>query len=140
VNPEKVDIMQRTIDNIQANSAARFPEAQKQTRVVIGLGHTLYSANVADQLRILGIDVFLTEGGEAARRLAMRKCAKVVVLPFLGHDPLLMAKIVSAVPKGVRTILVSRTPSDVATRFAILLGVSFAAESCGVNNMVARIL
>jgi hypothetical protein len=135
VNPENRGSMPTSIRNNRNRPAAKR-DAARQFRIVLGLGHTLFAANLADKLRMSDHDVRLTAVPEMARRLAVRQRAHVLILPYLAHDPLLTAKIASATPRTVRVILVAE--SHEAERFAQQLAVEYAKSADGIERLLER--
>ncbi len=114
-------------------------DQKKRTRIVLGLGPTLFAANVAHQFRTLGWDVLTTSTGEDARRAALGQCTAIVVVPYLGNDPLATAKIVNAMPRKSRVVLLSAVPHDRAIQFAEMMGIPLISERDGTEGVVASV-
>lgn len=107
----------------------QIPPRKKQKRIVLGLGPTLTAANIAHELRVAGWDVVTVATGEDARKAAIRNGLCVVAVPFLANDPLATAKVVNAMPKKSKVILVTPTRGDQVEQFAEMMGVPVVVEA-----------
>ena len=108
-----------------------------QTRIVLGLGPTLFSANLSYSLRTLGWHVVTTANGEEARRSAVGNGTHVAIVPFVSNDLLVTAKIINAMPSKTKVVMVTITPNERAVQFAEMMGIPVVAESEGVAAIVA---
>jgi hypothetical protein len=111
---------------------------KKFPRVVIGLGESPFATKAAAQLRALGWEVTTAASGEEARRLAVRGKAHALVLGLCG-DLLATAKVVTALPKRTKVVLVGPTADPGQEQASTFLGAAFVAESDGVGGLVEAV-
>lgn len=116
---------------MNASTGCREPVAgrKKQKRIVLGLGPTLAAANIAHDLRVAGWDVVTAASGEDARRAAIRNGLCVVAVPYSAVDPLATAKVVNAMPKKSKVILVAAARHAQVDQFAEMMGVPVVVEA-----------
>ncbi|QEL18274.1 hypothetical protein [Limnoglobus roseus] len=108
-------------------------------RIVLGLGPTLFAANVAHEFRSRGWEALSTATGEDARRYAVANCTSVVLVPYQDNDPLATAKIVNAMPRKTKVVLLTATSNRRAIQLAEMMGIPVVAEAGGVEGVVAAV-
>lgn len=112
---------------------------KKAPRLVIGLGDSAFAAQAAARLRGLGWDVTTAACGEEARRLAVRGKAHALVLPAEGRL-LVTAKLVTALPRRTKPVLVGPEANEELARVSSYLGAVYVAEADGVGALVDAVL
>lgn len=115
--------------NVSTTCREQIQNRKKQKRIVLGLGPTLASANIAHQLRVGGWDVATVANGEEARRAAVRNCTHLVVMPYVQNDALATAKVINAMPRKTKVILVIAASDPQVEQFAEMMGVPVVVES-----------
>lgn len=112
---------------------------KKVPRLVVGLGDSEFAARVAAEFRGLGWDVTTTAGGEEARRLAVRGKANAVIVRA-DSGLLDTAKLVNALPRRTRAVLVGAAANEELERVSSYLGACYVAEKAGVGALVKAVV
>lgn len=108
---------------------------KRACRVVLGLGHSGFAVNAAEQLRASGWEVTTAATAEDARRLAVRGRAAAVVVGMA--DGLAeTAKVAVASPRKAKVVVVAPARDGRVEREVGFLGAAFAAEADGVARLV----
>jgi UDP-N-acetylmuramoylalanine-D-glutamate ligase len=130
--------MTRTNDNLErSNGVACLGRgaARRACRVVLGLGHSGFAVNAAEQLRASGWEVTTAATAEDARRMAVRGRAAAVVVGMTG-DMTETAKVAVASPRKAKLVVVAPARDGRVEQQVGFLGATFAAEADGVARLV----
>lgn len=114
-------------------------KAARAQRLVFGLGLCGFAENAAAQLLAAGWDVSHAESADAARKLAVRSRAGVVVLPVDPEEYLAAAKTITSLPK-TRVVLLAPVRDARLLAFATAMKVAVVAETDGVPALVRAIV
>ena len=116
--------------------------AKKSPRVVLGLGVSGYTSAAAAQLKAAGWDVIAAAPGEEARREAVRGKAHVMAIRLAADtDVLSAAKVLNALPKKTRLVLVGPADDTDLPRLAVAFGAAaVVSDADGVPALVRAIL
>jgi hypothetical protein len=120
---------------------AASDKGNKSPRLVIGLDGNQLAGEAASRIRELGWEVGIARAGEDARRLAVRSKAQVLVLGLTEGNVLNTAKLVTALPKRTKVVLVGPAGNAGLEQASRYLGAAaFVGESAGVQPLVEAVL
>lgn len=130
----------RAISSPYGMKSAPDVGVKKPPRLVLGLGGSPLAAAAAAALRARGWEVCIAATGEEGRRVAVRSRAHVLVLPVTAARLLHTAKLLTALPKRMRVVLVGERPEAALMRASAYLGAAFVAETNGVGALIEAVL
>ncbi len=124
-------------------SAAEKASGKKICRAVVGLGLSGYSVHVEAHLRAAGWELHAEPNPELARQYAIHQKAQLVILPLMrdAHGSVLLTtKIVMAMPRKSRIVLVADNLDADVLRLAAVTGAAVVTEAQGVSALLAAIV